>query len=83
MLKAHDVAYDEIKAMIQKQVITHHKVLPLSVLREKYIIELQNQNHPNENFRSEKLKKRLEKDADIASLIEFSKVECLKSPLPQ
>ena len=33
--KAHDVAYDEIKAMIQKQVITDYKVLPLSVLRKK------------------------------------------------
>ena len=53
--KAHDVAYDEIKAMVQKQVITDHKVLPLYVLQEKYISELQKQNHPNENFCSEKL----------------------------
>ena len=38
--KAHAAAYSEIKAMIQKQVITEHKVLPLSMLRDRYINEL-------------------------------------------
>ena len=61
--------------MIQNQVITDHKVLPLSVLREKYIRKLEEQNQPKENFRSEKLKKRLEKDVDISPPIEFSKIE--------
>ena len=40
MLKVHAAAYSEIKSIIHKQIITDHKVLPLSVLREKYINEL-------------------------------------------
>ena len=31
LCKTHAAAYSEIKAMIQKQVITQHKLLPLSV----------------------------------------------------
>ena len=68
--KAHTSAYDIIRMMIQKDVIGDHKVLPLSVLREKYIRELEKQNQPNENYRSENLKKKLEKDTDISPLIE-------------
>ena len=45
MLKAYVAAYSEIKYFIQKQ-ITDHKVLHLSVLREKYINELLEQNQP-------------------------------------
>ena len=68
LCKAHAVAYSEIKVMIQKQVITEHKALPLLVLRDKYINQLQEQNRPNEKFWSDNLKKRLEKDAEIVSL---------------
>ena len=70
MLKAYVAAYSEIKCFIQKQ-ITDHKVSHLSVLREKYINELLEQNQPNNDFRSEKLKKKLEKDPDISELIAF------------
>ena len=71
MLQAHVAAYSEIKSIIQKQIITDHKVLHLSVLREKYINELLEQNQPNNDFQSEKLKKKLEKDPDISELIAF------------
>ena len=50
MCKAHAAAYSEIKCMIQKQVITGHKVLPLLMLWYRYINELQEQSQPNENF---------------------------------
>ena len=73
--KAHAAAYSEIKAMIQKQVITEHKVLPLSILRDRYINELEEQNQPNEKFRSDNLKKMLERDAEIARLIQFFETE--------
>ena len=75
MLKAHAAAYSEIKSIIQKQIITDYKVKPLSVLREKYINELLEQNQPNNDFWSEKLKKRLENDPDISELKAFSKIE--------
>ena len=61
--------------MIQKQVITEHKVLPLSVLRDRYINKLGEQNQPNKKFQYGNLKKRFEKGAEIAPLIQFSKIE--------
>ena len=75
MLKAHATAYSEKKSIIQKQIITDHKVLPFSVLWEKYINELLEQNQPSNDFRSEKLNKKLENDPDISELIAFSKIE--------
>ena len=55
LCKAHVAAYKEIKAMIQKQVIAEHKILPLLMLRDRHINELQEQNQPNEKFRSDSL----------------------------
>ena len=75
MWKAHAGAYSEIKSIIQKQIITDHKVLPLSARREKYINELLEQDQLNNDFQSEKLKKKLENDSDISELIAFSKIE--------
>ena len=75
MWKAYAAAYSEIKSIIQKQIITDHKVLPLSALREKYINELLEQDQLNNDFQSEKLKKKLENDSDISELIAFSKIE--------
>ena len=75
MWKAYAAAYSDIKSIIQKQIITDHKVLPLSALREKYINELLEQDQLNNDFQSEKLKKKLENDSDISELIAFSKIE--------
>ena len=75
MLKAHAAAYSEIKSVIQKQIITDHKVLPLSALSEKCINELLEQNQPNNDVRSKKLQKKLENDPNISELIAFSKME--------
>ena len=75
LYKAHAAAYSEIEAVIQKQVITEHKELSLLVLRDRYINELQKQCQPNEKLRSDNLKKRLEKDAEIAPFIQFCQIE--------
>ena len=75
ILKAHAAVYSEIKSIIQRQIKNDHKVLPLPVLRETYINELLEQNQQNNDFRSEKLKKRLENDPNISELIAFSKIE--------
>ena len=75
LCKAHAAAYSEIKAIVKKQVITEHKVLPLSVFRDRYINELQEQNQPNEKCWSNNLKKKLENDTEIAPLLQLSKIE--------
>ena len=68
-------AYAAVKEMVQKKIITEHHVIPLTVLREKYIEQLEKENFPNPNFRAEKLMKKMEKDDEIGQLLSFTKVE--------
>ena len=63
-----------MKALIQKEIITNQNVLSLTVLRDRYINQLEEENYPNPNFRSEKLMKKIEKDESTSHLISFSKV---------
>ena len=55
-IAAHFKAYESVKLLIQKEIIVNQKVKSLSVLRDHYIKQLEEQNHPNPNFRSEKLR---------------------------
>ena len=75
LCKAHGAAYSEIKVMILKQTITEDKLLLLLVFCDRYNNELQEQNQTNEKFEFRNLKKKLEKDAEIAPFIQFSKSE--------
>ena len=75
LCKAHAAAYSEIKVMILKQTITEDKLLLLLVFCDRYINELQEQNQTNEKFGFDNLKRKLEKDAEIAPFIQFSKSE--------
>ena len=61
--------------MILKQTITEDKLLLLLVFCDRYNNELQEQNQTNEKFEFRNLKKKLEKDAEIAPFIQFSKSE--------
>ena len=61
--------------MILKQTITEDKLLLLLVFCDRYNNELQEQNQTNEKFGFSNLKKKLEKDAEIAPFIQFSKSE--------
>ena len=72
---AHSRAYEAVKIFIQKEIILNKKVKSLTVLRDQYIKELERQNNPNPNFRSEKLKTKIERDEEISKSLSFSKVE--------
>ena len=74
MFAAHAIAYESVKSSIQKEIITNHNVMPLSVLRDHYINQLEQENYPNPHFCSKELKKNIEKDESILQLILFSKV---------
>ena len=50
------------------------KVKSLTILRDHYIKELEGQGFPNPNFRSDKLKKKIENDEEISKSSSFSKV---------
>ena len=56
------------------EIITNQHVMSLSVLRDHYIHQLEQENYPNPHFRSEKLIKKIEKDESISQLISFSEV---------
>ena len=74
MLAAHAIAYESAKSFIQKEITTNQNVMSLSVFRNHYIHQLEQENRPNPHFRSEKLIKKFEKDESISQLISFSKV---------
>ena len=48
MLELHATAFKGLKIIILKNKITDHKELPLLVVREKYVYELEQQKQPNE-----------------------------------
>ena len=72
---AHVNAYGAVKDLVQKDIITDHQVIPLTVLRQKYIEHLQKENFPNPNFRAEKLMKKMTADEEIKESISFARVE--------
>ena len=45
-LTAYMNAYEAVKTLIQKYIITDHQVVPLTILREKYINQLEKENFP-------------------------------------
>ena len=77
MTAAHKAAYNVVKELIMNQVIDKQQVLPLTVLRDRYVVELNAQGTPNPDYRSTKLMAKIEKDSDLARYISFAKV-CLK-----
>ena len=70
---AHLKAFTVVLDFIQDCVIGQNKVVLLASLRRLYIQELEKNGFPNPEYRSEKLKARLE-NSDIHELIAFAKV---------
>ena len=66
ILAPHAIAYESIKPFIQKEIITNQNVMSLSVLRDHYIHQFEQENYPNPHFCSEKLIKKIEKDESIS-----------------
>ena len=75
LVVAHSKAYEAVKTFIQEEIILNKKVKSLTILRDHYIKELEGQSYPNPNFRSEKLKQKIERDEEISKSLSFSKVE--------
>ena len=56
---AHAEAFEEVSLIIQDEVIDKKKVMKLSDLRDKYVDALRSNQHSNQQYRSEKLKKKI------------------------
>ena len=71
--KAHHMAFTVVLDFIQDRVIGHNDIVRLPSLRLLYMQELERNGFPSPDYRSEKLKARLENHA-IHELIAFAKV---------
>jgi hypothetical protein len=63
-----------VKELLKMQVIENKQVMSLRALLDRYIIELDAEGEPNPNYRSTKLKAKLEKDEELEGNLSFSKV---------
>ena len=70
---AHSKAYTSVKELLKTEILANGQLLPLSTVRDHYITELSVQGAPNPNYRSMKLKTKLEKDEELSEKIYFSK----------
>ena len=73
-IAAHNAAYNVVKELLKTKVINNQQVLPLSTIRDHYAHELDVLGAPNPNYRSIKLKAKLEKDEKLGECLSFSKV---------
>ena len=62
----YNVAYLSLKHLINQTIVLDQEVKTLAMFRRWYINELERFGRPNPNYRSENLKKRLEKDPELA-----------------
>ena len=58
--QAHEKAFISVCEIVDQVIINGQSIMKLNDLRSVYIGPLENSNHPNPNFRSEKLKCKLQ-----------------------
>jgi len=72
--EAHSKSFQRVCQFIDEHVIVNGDVVKLSELCDMYIAHLQETNFPNSNYRSEKLKKKLEKCEKYEGLLGFCSI---------
>ena len=72
---AHDYSFRHVAKYIDETVVHGCKVVTLSSLRLMYIAKLDETRFANSNFRSEKLKRKLEKHPTLGPKLVFTKVQ--------
>ena len=72
---AHKMAYMDVCQVINKDIILNKKTMKLTTLTQLYISKLQSSEYPNPNYRSEKLKTKLENDATYSTNLSFCKLD--------
>ena len=70
----HKQAYNAVKEVIKQRILVDLEVLPLTLLRDRYIHELEQLGEVDPTYRSENLHKNLIKDGEISAQLSFSKV---------
>ena len=73
--EAHFNAFQNVCKVIEKSIIEEHNVMKLTDLREIYIQSLSYSNFPNEDYRGEKLKHKIEKHPLFSNHVSFLKLD--------
>ena len=71
MERAHSFAFDKVSEIINKSIIQKQKVLKLTELREVYNDSLNNTPYANSDYRSEKLKDKIENHPTFSKQVSF------------
>ena len=60
MKDAHDQSFNSIKSIIEEHVLGNCEVVNLTDLHQVYVSELEGKEFPNSDYRSDKLRSKLE-----------------------
>ena len=75
MQNVHDQCFKHVAKYVDENVVGKHNVVQLSSLRLLYVEKLQETKFSSEEYRSSKLKKRLENHPILGPKIRFSKID--------
>ena len=81
MTEAHKSAYATVSGYVANHIVCHRNVCKLVDLRDIYIRKLSETDFANPQFRSLKLKDKLEKDNTLSHLVDFVKVPSSRAPI--
>ena len=72
---AHEHAYQVVVAILKERVIENKDIVSLNELHAKFLKSLTSEGIENSNYRSEKMRARLERDQELCNKISFSYVK--------
>ena len=75
MKEAHDKAFQSVVTAIKHKIINGAEVMRLTELRDIYTLHLKDTEFPNDDYRCEKLRKKIEKHKCLAEEVTFLKLE--------
>ena len=73
--KAHADAFGKVCEVIRENIIEKNQVMKLTDLRNIYVSQLEVTEFPNQDYRNEKLKKKIEQDKMFSSSLGFVRLE--------
>ena len=69
------MTYVDMCQMISKDILLDQKILKMTTLTQLYILKLQNSEYRNPNYKSEKLKAKLENDITYSTKLSSGKLD--------
>ncbi|GFS04697.1 hypothetical protein ElyMa_006502100 [Elysia marginata] len=73
--EAHQFAFDHIANYIHNTMVKTKKIVTLSFLRLMYTMALDDTGFPNDEYKSIKLRQKIENHPDLGSKVTFTKID--------